>query len=227
LAGSSIRKKSDIRSPVSSIPASSLTTIQKGTMTYSWRGIACNKNPFDFALYPMLIWREKPATIIEIGTKDGGSALWLADTCQALGIEIKLISIDIRQRTKVRHPTIEFLQGDGRKLENTLSEKFMARLRRPWLVIEDADHSHATTLAVLQFFHPLMQPGEYILIEDGIVDSFENRSDFSCFNGGPNRAVAEFLAKFPHDYALDTEYCDFFGYNATWNTNGYIKRIAG
>ena len=68
-----------------------------------------------------------------------------------------------------------------------------------------------------------MQAGEYILVEDGIVDSFGKPDRF---NGGPNKAVSEFMAEKAGTYELDTEYNDFFGYNASWNTNGYLKRIA-
>ena len=71
-----------MRSPISAIPAERLMDIQNGTMRYSWRGILCNKSPFDFALYSLLLWQVKPATIFEIGSKQGGSALWLADTCR-------------------------------------------------------------------------------------------------------------------------------------------------
>lgn len=217
---------SDVRSPICSIPAPSLAAIQKGTMAYTWRGVACNKDPFDFALYPLLLWRERPATIIEIGSKEGGSALWLAETCSMFGIATKLISIDVNQRAKIEHPKISFLRGNGRQLENTLTEDFLTGLPRPWLVIDDADHHYETTLAILRFFHRHLQVGEYILVEDGIVDSFEDAHRYAHFDGGPNRALSEFMAAHPYEYRLDTNYCDFFGYNVTWNTNGYLKRIA-
>lgn len=212
-----------MRSPISALPVERLLEIQKGTMRYSWRGVTCNKSPFDLALYPLLLWQVKPATIFEIGSKFGGSALWLADTCQMFGLPTKLISVDINQRAEVEHPAITFLQGNGRKLEKTLTGDLIGGLPRPWLVIEDADHSYATTLAVLKFFDRYLQTGEYILIEDGIVDSF---GWLDRFKGGPNKAVSEFMAERAESYELDTDFNDYFGYNATWNTNGYLKRIA-
>lgn len=59
-------------SPISAVPRPNLRTIQTGTLRYTWRGVVCSKNPFDLALYPILLWKEKPATIIEIGSKEGG-----------------------------------------------------------------------------------------------------------------------------------------------------------
>lgn len=191
-------------------------------MRYEWRGVTCNKNPFDLALYPMLLWRERPATIIEIGSKEGGSALWLHDICKRFGLGTRIVSIDIDQRATVKRRGIEFHVGDGRDLSTVLTERILAALPRPWLVIEDADHHYLTTLAVLQFFRSKLKVGEYILIEDGICDSFGNEVNY---DGGPNRSVAEFLQD-ASEYQIDTDYCDFYGHNVTWCTNGFLRRIA-
>jgi hypothetical protein len=44
----------------------SLETIQNGTMSYSYKGIPTYKNPFDIALYQLLLWEQKPRTLIEV-----------------------------------------------------------------------------------------------------------------------------------------------------------------
>src|SRR5690242_11074720 len=146
---------------LSALPRQHLKTIQGGMMRYQWRGIRCNKPPFDLALYPVLLWQQKPRTIIEIGTSEGGSALWLADTCRALELETRIISIDLYQHAKVKDPHITFLQGDGRALGAVLTDDFMRSLPHPLLVIEDADHHYLTTLAVLDFMARHLQEGEY------------------------------------------------------------------
>ena len=69
---------------------------------------------------------------------------------------------------------------------------------------------------------PHLQRGEYLLVEDGICDSIDNQDRY---DGGPNKAVAEFFAEHPEVYELDATYCDFFGYNVTWNPNGYLRRL--
>ncbi len=213
---------SSLPSPICAIPRPNLRTIQRATMRYTWRGVLCNKNPFDLALYPMLLWKERPATILEVGSKMGGSALWLWDTCATFGINTRIVSVDINQRAEVDHPRIRFLQGDGRDLGATLSDEFMASLPRPLLVIEDADHHYLTTIGVMRFMDRHLRSGEYICIEDGICDSFGNEGNY---DGGPNRAIAEFLDG-RTDYEIDRHYCDYFGHNVTWNTNGYIRRLS-
>ena len=51
-----------------------LHAIQRATFAYNYRGIPMIKNPYDFALYPMLLWNVKPATVIEIGSYAGGKS---------------------------------------------------------------------------------------------------------------------------------------------------------
>lgn len=92
------------------------------------------------------------------------------------------------------------------------------------MVIEDADHQRATTLEVLRFFDPWLRAGEYIVIEDGIVDDLFGGERLAALEGGPRPAIAEFLAERGADYEIDTRLCDHFGPNVTWNVNGYLRR---
>ena len=40
-------------------------------MNYTYKGVPTYKNPFDLALYQLLLWEQKPRTLIEIGSKWG------------------------------------------------------------------------------------------------------------------------------------------------------------
>ncbi len=205
------------------LPRETMLSIQNASMNYSYRGVPMIKNPFDLALYPLLIWNLKPRTIIEIGSKDGGSALWFGDMLNNFGIDSHIYSIDIVKVTSVQHPRVTFLEGDGRTLEKTLTSSFLSALPRPLLVIEDADHAYQTSKCILDFFHPYLHQGEYIVIEDGIIsDLIQDTS----YNNGPHRALKEFLSKHASEYEIDGSYCDYFGYNLTWCTNGFLKKIA-
>jgi len=208
--------------PPTSLPRKTLLAIQEGKHQYTWRGVPCQKDPFDLALYPLLLWRERPRTIIEIGTKYGGSALWFSDTCRALGLETRIITIDIKKREIPSAANVEFIHGNGRNLANALPQALMRSIERPLLVIEDADHHSATTLAVLTFMDNYLLPGEYIVVEDGIIESLHD--DTGRYGGGPQQAIEQFLKQHAH-YEVDRSYCDFFGVNVTWNTNGFIRRL--
>lgn len=211
------------RTPISLIPEAYLEPIQQGALAYEWKGVRCVKNPFDLALYLRLLWQVKPGTLIEIGSYSGGSAAWFADMTGAMGLRTKIISIDIEPPTGVAFPRVEFRYGSASALHETLSDAEMATLSRPLLVVEDSSHLYEDSLAVLRFFDAWLVPGEYICVEDGIVDSFNVQERY---NGGPNRAIAHFLAESGGCYEVDESYCDYFGYNVTWNTNGFLKRKA-
>ncbi|MFS8866454.1 class I SAM-dependent methyltransferase [Synechococcus sp. H55.9] len=203
------------------LPKDVMNSIQRGSLAYSYKGIPTTKNPFDIALYPLLIWQVKPRTIIEIGSYCGGSALWLGDILSSFGLGAHIYSIDVNRVTSLSHPKVTYLRGNGRELEAILSPFFLSRLPRPLLVIEDADHQYETTIKVLEFFHQHLLPGEYIIIEDAIVSDM---GEDILYNGGPKRAVREFLSKYPDRYEIDRSYCDFFGSNFTWCVNSYLKK---
>lgn len=210
------------RSYQTKLPFDTMMSIQGGLHNYTYRGTPMLKNPFDVALYPMLIWALKPKTIFEIGSKNGGSALWFGDTLKTFGIEGHVHSFDIVKVEDVSHPLVTFHEANGRALHETVTPEFMNSCARPFLVIEDADHAYQTSIAVLDFFHPYLRSGEYIVVEDGIVSDISK--DPTCSNG-PHRAIKEFVARYPNQYVMDAEYCDFFGYNFTWCTNGFLKKL--
>lgn len=209
----------------SSIPTKPLKSIHAGCFKYSWKGISMLKNPFDYALYPLLLWNIKPRTIIEVGSFGGGSAVWLADTLHTFEIDCHIYSVDINKVNNISHPDVTFLEGDQRNLENVFTPEFMNNIPRPLLVIEDASHIYDYTLTTLNFFHPYLRKDEYMVVEDGIITDL-GEDDLFGFKGGPGKAIKEFLNIYPEHYQIDTRYCDFFGHNFTWNPNGYLRKIA-
>jgi cephalosporin hydroxylase len=211
----------DMLTAASCIPYDLLMSVQQGTMDYRYRGRPTLKNPFDLALYPMLLDELKPSTIIEIGSFKGGSALWLADMARNLGLSTHIHSVDINPVLDLADPSISFYSGSGRALAVVFGAEMLKAMPHPWLVIEDADHHYDTSIAALRFFDPWLESGDYIVIEDGILSDM--RVD-EAYGGGPKRAIHEFLAHKPDQYEIDWRYCNYFGHNATWNVNGYLKR---
>lgn len=209
------------RSYSSAIPPETLKSIHNACDNYKYRGVPMTKSPFDFAIYPLLLWEVKPRTIIEIGSRNGGSAIWFGDLLDNFGIEGHVYSLDIVRVDTVAHKRVTFLEVNGRELEKTLTPEFLNSLPRPLLVIEDADHSYETSCVVLKFFHPYLKGEEYIVIEDGIISDL---SQDPTTNSGPHRAIKEFIANNPGEYDSDSRYSDFFGYNFTWGSNGFLRK---
>ena len=206
----------------SDIPYALLKSIQNGTMNYRYCDVPMLKNPFDLAIYPLLLAQARPRTLIEIGSHRGGSAMWFADIAVSLGVPIHVYSIDIVKVGDLRHPSVTFLEGNAHDLGQVLSDDFLATMPRPLIVIEDSDHHFRTCLSVLNFFLRWLSSGEYIVVEDGILSDMLVADHYE---GGPLRAINEFLRINRDRYIIDRAYCDYFGYNVTWNIDGYLRRL--
>src|SRR5882757_5107845 len=107
-----------------------LQSIQRGTMSYTYKGIPTLKNPFDWALYPLLLWEIQPRTVIEIGSNHGGSAVWFADMLRTFDCGGHVHSIDLTPPNLVA-AGVTFHEGDAEHLDRTLSAAFMEALPRP------------------------------------------------------------------------------------------------
>ncbi len=205
------------------LPPEMLERLQTASILHGYKHLRMAKNPFDLALYPLLLWQVRPRSLIEIGSFKGGSAVWFSDQGAALGLDMQVHSFDIAQVTDVKHPNVTFHAGNARDPKTAFPLDWIASLPRPLIVIDDADHFYETTKAILDHFAPLMRNGEYIVVEDGIVTPLGVADEY---DGGPIRAIAEFVPANTARFEIDRRYCDRFGHNVTWNIDGYLKCIA-
>jgi len=174
-----------------------------------WKGIAMLKDPFELALYPLLLWELRPATIIEIGSYTGASAAWLADLLAGMGVEGHVYSFDIdRAQIVARHERVTFEFADCSD-PSTFPAALLQTLPHPWLVIEDA---HRNLYDLLCHFDQFLVPGDYLAVEDLLSPRL-----YSSFR--------RFALECESRYRVDTHYTDLYGYNATWNLNAYLKRV--
>ncbi len=194
------------------------------TFRTKYRGVRMLKNAFDLVIHLQLLGDLKPQSVIEIGSKFGGSALWFSDMIRAQGGAGRVVSVDINPPKLDGGPHIQYLQGDACRLGDVLSEDLLAQLPRPWFISEDSAHLYETTKGVLDFFGPRLAAGEMICVEDGAVGDGGPAAQEKYANG-PNRAVCDFLNENIGRYEIAANYCDFFGYNITGNPNGYLRRI--
>lgn len=92
------------------IAPDSLDSIQAGTLKTRYKGRRFAKNPFDISLYLKLIESLKPKTIVEIGTSEGGSALWFRDQCKSIGISCTIVTMDIQSPARPIDDVLFFAQ---------------------------------------------------------------------------------------------------------------------
>jgi cephalosporin hydroxylase len=208
----------------SSVPVKFLQALQRRLHNFSYLGTPLLKNPFDLAIYSQLLWALKPRTIVEIGSKSGGSAIWFAHQLDVFQREFRIFSIDLIKVEDVAHPRVTFLQGDANDLGQTGGIDWAADLIPPLLLIDDANHQESTCIRIADFFHPLLRQGDYFVIEDGIISDLSPET-FPNASSGPHMAIRQLLERHPDAYIIDRFYCDMFGYNATWCTNGFLRRL--
>lgn len=210
--------------PKSSIPKRFLRRLQVRVARYKFDGVVTLKNPFDLALYAMLISELKPATIIEVGSANGGSAKWFAAIARGLHLRTHVYSFDINPLIGSDEDHVSFHFADIYNLAESELPKILETAPRPFLVVEDGPHVFEACLASLRFFDNFLEPGDYMVTEDGNVRDLGTRT-YRAYHNGPNRAIEAFLRGDKAPYEIDRTYCDFFGTNVTWNTNGYLKKI--
>jgi cephalosporin hydroxylase len=78
---------------------------------------------------------------------------------------------------------------------------------------------------VLAFFDDYLKPGDYIVIEDGVLSDMAE-ANYRAYEDGPSRAVQRFLETRGSSYEIDATLCDYFGHNVTWNPNAWLRRSA-
>lgn len=129
-----------------------------------YRGVVTVKMPSDMLLYHRVIWETRPEVIIEIGTRYGGSALFLQDQLDLAGGG-QVVTVDIKSQVAEHDPRIIYLLG------NSTSEEIRGKIAaltagKRTMVILDGDHSRVHVKWELKKYAPLVSPGCYLVVED-------------------------------------------------------------
>jgi cephalosporin hydroxylase len=186
----------------------------------SWMGVHTIKNPLDAWIYQEIIYDVQPDVIVEIGSFEGGSTLYLAHLLDILGKGM-VISIDIdRKIYHVEHKRIVVITGDSSSQE-VISKVSELSSGRSVLILHDGDHHKEQVLKDLQNYSKFVSLNSYFIVEDGVIDLFKPRDSLGSFGEGPLAAVEQFLEK-NHDFIVDTER---ERYILTYNPRGFLKRI--
>jgi cephalosporin hydroxylase len=188
----------------------------------SYRGVRTLKNPLDMWNYQEIIAERGIEWILETGTRHGGSALFFADLLAARGASGFVISVDIdHDSLQVReHPRLRLLKGDSASPDILeIIEELIAQRRAPMFVILDSDHRKAHVLRELAAYVPLMQSGDYLVVEDSCVNGHPVRPDFGP---GPMEAIEDYVSAHPGELIPDTPREEKFG--CTFAPRGYFAK---
>jgi cephalosporin hydroxylase len=182
-----------------------------------WLGVRAQKCPLDLWSYQEILHEVGPDLIIETGTAEGGSGLFLASMCDLLG-RGSVVTIDVlHDPSRPRHPRLTYLQGSS--TDPAIVEQARRRAGRSdtVLVILDSDHSKEHVRAEMRAYADLVSVGSYLIVEDTNINAHPVLPDFGP---GPWEAVEEFLKERP-DFAVDPDREKFL---LTFNPMGYLRR---
>jgi cephalosporin hydroxylase len=183
----------------------------------AWLGVPTQKCPLDLWVYQQLLFDLRPDLIIETGTYNGGSALYLASICDLVG-KGRVVSIDIApQQPLPEHPRVEFITSSSTDPLVVDRLRHEAGRAGSVFVILDSDHSYAHVRDELSAYHPLVTPGSYLVVEDTNVNGHPVLPEFGP---GPMEALDEFLAEHA-EFEIDRR-CE--RYLLTFNPRGYLRR---
>lgn len=184
-----------------------------------WFGVNTQKCPLDLWIYQEILYELKPDLIIETGTANGGSALFLATICDIIGIGT-VVTIDIERRENLtQHSRIKYLTGSSTSNEIVTKVQELAKNKKKVMCILDSDHTKKHVLDELKIYSPMVSKGQYLIVEDTHVNGHPVEPEFG---EGPMEAVKEFL-KSHLEFKIDAEKEKFY---LTFNPQGYIKKIA-
>lgn len=134
-----------------------------------WKGVPLWKFPTDMSLYHEVLWETRPDTIVEIGTAHGGSSLYLQDMLDLCGNGGKVITLDIRNRLRMKpDPRITYIIGDSRKKET--ADKVKSLVHGKVMVTIDGDHSRRSVKWDLHHYAPMVTKDQYLVLEDCYCD---------------------------------------------------------
>ncbi|MGZ4438904.1 MAG: CmcI family methyltransferase, partial [Gaiellaceae bacterium] len=167
-----------------------------------------------------LLVATRPDVVIETGTSDGGSALFLASVFDLLGSG-KVITIDIEERPgRPAHPRIEYVLGSSTDPELAAGVLDSIPEAARVMVVLDSDHARDHVRAEVELYSPRVSPGCYLVVEDTNING---KPVYPSFGPGPAEAVAEFLEHQAHaGFEVDRGCEKFF---MTFNPGGYLRRV--
>jgi cephalosporin hydroxylase len=173
---------------------------------FSWLGRPVIQLPEDLIRIQELIYALQPDVIVETGVAHGGSLIFYASLCTAIGKgRVVGVDIEIRPHNRVeieQHrlaPLITLVEGSS--VDPQVIEQVRGQIGRDQtvLVLLDSNHSQAHVAAELEAYGPLVNPGSYLVACDGIMQQVAGAprtgADWSWNN--PITALQEFLAKHP------------------------------
>jgi cephalosporin hydroxylase len=204
---------------------------------FTWMGRPIIQLPDDLIRIQEVIFSIKPDVIVETGIAHGGSLVFYASLCRALG-KGRVIGIDIDIRAHNRaaiedhplYPLITLVEGSSIDPVVVAQVKALVHPGETAIVLLDSCHTRAHVLAELKAYAPVVSRGSYIVAMDGIMEQVaggpRTQPDWTWNN--PKSAALEFVAT-NRDFAIEEPHFLFNEGDTTERVTywpcGFVKRV--
>jgi cephalosporin hydroxylase len=204
---------------------------------FTWLGRPIIQLPDDMFRLQEVIYRVKPDVIVETGIAHGGSLIFHAGLCKAMG-KGRVIGVDIEIRPHNRKaveahelaPSITMIEGSSIDAGTVAKLRALIAPNERVIVILDSNHTKSHVLAELRAYGDMVSRDSYIVACDGIMGRLVGapRSAPEWGWDNPTEAAKEFAAAdrrfvieepaFPFNEGLITE-------RVTYWPGAYLKRV--
>ncbi|RJF76861.1 hydroxylase [Azospirillum cavernae] len=209
----------------------------KYVYSFTWMGRPIIQLPDDLLRLQELIYRVKPDVIVETGVAHGGSLVFHASLCRAMG-RGHVVGVDIEIRPHNRQAIeshelsdlITLIEGDSSAPDTVDRVRATIMPGERVLVILDSNHHQDHVLAELEAYAPLVSVDSWIVAMDGIMRHLPGapRSQPDWAENNPAAAAALFAATHPDFELADPPLLFNEGITTTWaryNPDGFLRRL--
>jgi cephalosporin hydroxylase len=210
---------------------------QKYTYTFSWLGRPVIQLPDDMIRIQEVMHGVKPDVVVETGVAHGGSLIYYASLCKAMG-RGRVVGVDIEIRPHNReaieaHPLSELItliEGSSIDAGIVGQVRSLVRPGDTVLVLLDSNHLRDHVHAELDAYASMVTPGSYIVATDGVMRDVAHapRGTASWRTDNPVSAVQDFLSAHP-EFTLEQPPWPFneseLDQNVTHWPQAYLRRL--
>ena len=182
-----------------------------------WLGIPMWKTPQDLFVLQEILVETTPDLVVELGSGQGGSALFCATVMDVLD-RGRVLSIDVEALVRPRHPRVTFVVGDSNDPDVTNRVRREAEGVERVMVVLDSSHRRDHVLQELRSYAALVTAGCYLLVEDTCLNGHPIEPHYGP---GPAEALDEFLLDRPDMFVTDQSREKFM---MTYHPGGFLRR---
>lgn len=199
---------------------------------WTWMGLPIIQMPEDIVLTQEILWETKPDFVIEAGIAWGGSLAMYAAFQELQGFG-RVIGIDVTIPEHNREAIMSVpISHRITLIEGSSSDPKIFRMIADQippgsniLLVLDSNHTHEHVLAELRLWSPLLQPGNFIVVSDTVVEVIPTQTHRPRQWGPGNNPMTGMLEFLLTNDRFSTDNSFSHRTYASFNPSGYLKCI--